>query len=126
MSVKVIPAPNTHYDQAGLMVRASEICWLKTSAEFELPGWSRLGAVVTNDGWSDWSTHDVRDDEYRLRIRRSGSDFFVDAAVGDDEWSQLRVTHLGDAAGTVNAGIYACAPLGSGFPVHFRSFTISK
>ncbi|WP_437544205.1 DUF1349 domain-containing protein [Sorangium sp. So ce367] len=35
--------PAHQYDQAGLMVRIAESCWLKTSVEFEPDGPSRLG-----------------------------------------------------------------------------------
>ncbi len=39
--------------QAGLMIRISPDCWLKTSIEYEGPSEpSRLGAVVTNNGFS--------------------------------------------------------------------------
>ncbi|MBF6555965.1 MAG: DUF1349 domain-containing protein [Acidimicrobiales bacterium] len=124
MTVTVSAMPNTQYDQAGLMIRDSADCWIKTSAEYEEPGWSRLGAVVTNHGWSDWSTQNVGDGERRLRIRRIGGDVIVDAATGTDPWSQLRVAHLVYAADSVRAGVYACAPRGSGFPVRFRSFAL--
>jgi regulation of enolase protein 1 (concanavalin A-like superfamily) len=45
--------PVHQYDQAGLMVRVSPSGWLKTSAEYEPIGPSRLAAVVTNDTSSD-------------------------------------------------------------------------
>lgn len=124
MSVTVSPAPTTQYDQAGLMIRDSDHCWLKTSAEFEQPGWYRLGAVVTNHGWSDWSTQDVSDGDQHLRIRRSGGNVVVDAAVGTNPWSQLRVAHLVDAREHLRAGVYACSPRGSGFLAQFRSFSV--
>ena len=47
--------PAHQYDQAGLMVRFSADCWLKASNEFDPPGPSQLGTVVTNFGFSDWS-----------------------------------------------------------------------
>jgi regulation of enolase protein 1 (concanavalin A-like superfamily) len=55
-TTKVRFQPVHQYDQAGLMVRVSPSCWLKTSVEYEPVGPSRLGAVVTNHGYSDWST----------------------------------------------------------------------
>jgi regulation of enolase protein 1 (concanavalin A-like superfamily) len=125
MSVAVSTDPNTQYDQAGLMVRTSEACWMKTSAEFERPGRSRLGAVVTNHGWSDWSTQDVAHGDHRLRVRRAGGDVVVHAAVGSNPWSQLRVAHLTDVVEDVRVGVYACSPRGPGFTVHFRSFYIA-
>src|SRR4051812_6491438 len=36
--------PAHQYDQAGLMVRLSENCWLKTSVEYEPAATNRLGA----------------------------------------------------------------------------------
>jgi Uncharacterized conserved protein len=56
LTTKVTSHPIHQYDQAGLMVRISPTCWLKTSVEFEPHGLNRLGAVVTNAQLSDWST----------------------------------------------------------------------
>ncbi|MGK3969219.1 DUF1349 domain-containing protein [Sorangium sp. So ce118] len=46
--------PQQH-DEAGLIVRLSEPCGLKTCMEFKPEGSSRLGTVMTNTGYSDWS-----------------------------------------------------------------------
>ncbi|NTU81344.1 MAG: DUF1349 domain-containing protein, partial [Chloroflexales bacterium] len=51
-------APNAQYDQCGLLARASAATWVKCSAEYETATQSRLGSVVTNHGYSDWSTQD--------------------------------------------------------------------
>jgi len=121
--------PVHQYDQAGLMVRLSEACWLKTSIEHEPEGPSRLGAVVTNAGWSDWSTQDW-DPALRavsLRIRREGADYIVDhariAAPGAARaWSQIRMARLHEDDGTghaLQAGLYACSPKGEGFTAEF-------
>ena len=82
LSVQVRFEPVHQYDQAGLMVRLSPDCWLKTSVEYEPSGPARLGAVVTNAGYSDWSTQGFPADrrELRLRIRREANDYLV-------EWS---------------------------------------
>jgi hypothetical protein len=41
------------------MIQCSPSCWLKTSVESGAPGQpSQLGVVVTNGGFSDWSTQD--------------------------------------------------------------------
>src|SRR5262245_26679782 len=58
MTTRVRFHPVHQYDQAGLMVRVSPSCWLKTSVEYEPDGPSHLGAVVTNQAYSDWSTQD--------------------------------------------------------------------
>lgn len=117
--------PLHQYDQAGLLVRLSPDCWLKTSIEFEggLEA-SRLGAVVTNRGWSDWSTQNVAATlrSARYRIRRRNGDYLVEHAADDGEWLQLRVAHLeeDDGQAPVYAGIYACSPKQAGLSVRFR------
>lgn len=115
--------PVHQYDQAGLLVRLSPTCWLKTSVEHEPDGPDRLGVVVTNAGWSDWSTQDapasLRD--VHLRIRRSTGDYFVDASFDGAAWTQLRIARLHEdvAGATPLAGIYACSPRGQGFAAEF-------
>ena len=96
MTTQVHFRPVHQYDQAGLMVRVSPACWLKTSVEYEPDGDSRLGAVVTNHAYSDWSTQafpaEARD--IRLRIRREGEDYVVDASRDGRAWEQIRMAHL--------------------------------
>lgn len=53
LETEVHGRPVHQYDQAGLMVRLLATCWIKTSVEFETTAHSRLGAVITNAGWSD-------------------------------------------------------------------------
>jgi regulation of enolase protein 1 (concanavalin A-like superfamily) len=61
------------YDQAGLIVRLSAECWLKTSVEYEPDGPNRLGAVA-------------------LRVRREGADYSVEyAGNATTAWSQIRI-----------------------------------
>ena len=124
--------PVHQYDQAGLMVRLSPACWLKTSVEFEPDRPSRLGAVVTNHGWSDWSTQDVPHglDAIALRVRREGADYIVEHAAADrggpPDWSQMRIAHLAEdeGSGPVRCGLYACSPKGAGFVAEFEHLSI--
>lgn len=119
--------PVHQYDQAGLMVRLSPDCWLKTSVEYELEEPARLGAVVTSGGYSDWSTQNVTPGggEIWLRVRRERDDYLVESSRDGQQWEQLRLAHLqDDAAKTVRAGVYACSPKGAGFVAEFRHFTL--
>lgn len=127
MHTHVAWAPAHQYDQAGLMVRVSPTCWLKTAVEFEPEGPSRLGAVVTNAGLSDWSTQDVPTGlrALWLRVRREGRDYWVEAGPDGQHWSQLRLARLhADDGGEVQAGLYACSPRGAGFVAAFSGFGI--
>lgn len=110
------------YDQAGLMIRVSKECWIKTSVEFELNAPNKLGVVVTNNGFSDWSTQEVADSltKFKLRVVRTGSDYKVSFFdVKTKKWMQLRMLHLFDEP-MVKAGIYACSPKQKLFSASFN------
>lgn len=133
LETRVRVAPIHRYDQAGLMVRLSPACWLKTSVEHEPGEPSRLGAVVTNGGWSDWSTQDVGPEAARdaaFRVTRRGADYLVEASPGGTAggWTQIRLARLHDdpgSGGTVRAGLYACSPKAAGFEARFLRLTVA-
>jgi regulation of enolase protein 1 (concanavalin A-like superfamily) len=129
LAVAVRFRPVHQYDQAGIMVRLSRACWLKSSVEYEPDGPSRLGAVVTNAAWSDWSTQPFPSGpgEVWLRVRRQGSDYLVEASADGREWQQLRLAHLHEDHGQpVACGLYACSPRGAGFVAEFSDLTIDS
>lgn len=133
METLVKAAPVNQYDQAGLMVRLSERCWLKTSVEFEPGAPSRLGSVVTNAGWSDWATRDIDAEAGRhvaFRVTRKGADYTVEAAVGHEgDWQQIRLARLHDddgSGGEVLAGLYACSPKEAGFAATFKRLQVER
>ena len=130
--------PVHQYDQAGLMVRISSRCWIKVSVEYEIDEPSKLGAVVTNNGYSDWSTQNFYDknNELELRIKRKSSDYIVEYLKADspekvefeDNWTQIRMTHLQEDTGDIPLliGIYACSPKKAGYTVEFDLLKIEK
>jgi regulation of enolase protein 1 (concanavalin A-like superfamily) len=128
MEVEVAMSPLHQYDQAGLMVRLSPDCWLKTSVEHEDSERNRLGCVVTNRGYSDWSSEDVpaKVNEFALRVTRHAADYLVEARLPGGRWTQLRVTHLEEDSGSsaVRCGVYACSPSHPGFTAAFRGFSL--
>jgi regulation of enolase protein 1 (concanavalin A-like superfamily) len=128
METRVVLHPVNQYDQAGLMVRLSPDCWLKTSVEYEPDAHARLGAVVTNNGYSDWSTQDVEGvGEMHFRVTREEADYIVEASCDGQAWTQLRVAHLHEDRGqsAVQAGLYACSPKGAGFVAEFQWLSIT-
>ena len=50
---------NVRYDQSGIVMYLDSENWLKASMEYENEQIQRLGCVVTNNGYSDWSSVDV-------------------------------------------------------------------
>lgn len=128
LTVKTNCAPKAQYDQCGLLVRADSDHWIKTSTEFETPGHSRLGSVVTNLGYSDWATQDldgpVEEMWYRIRTKNRLKDYLIEHSWDGREWHQLRIAHLHGDFSTLKAGIYACSPLESSFTARFSHFQL--
>jgi uncharacterized protein len=124
LTTKVTSHPVNQYDQAGLMVRISEKCWIKTSVEYEPKGANRLGAVVTNQQYSDWSTQPISREVATVwfRIQTEGSDVIVNASFNGIQWEQLRMARLHDreTVECVKCGLYACSPKGSGYEAEFE------
>jgi uncharacterized protein len=121
LSTHVRMNPANQYDQAGLMVRLSPECWLKTSLEFEVGMPSKLGSVITHQGFSDWATQDFNGvrPELDFRIRREGNDFTVECAQNGSTWSQIRFSHLPIGEQALQCGLYACSPIAGGFLAEF-------
>jgi uncharacterized protein len=122
MMTKLRYLPRHQYDQAGLMVRADANCWIKTSVEYESDGPPKLGVVVTNNGYSDWSLQDF--DPARnavwLRIRKKNCDFIIEHSENGQAWKVLRIAHLHvDDQTNLDCGVYACSPKGAGFRAEF-------
>jgi len=85
--------------------------------------------VVTNAGYSDWSTQPLAKEVSTVwfRVRAEGEDVIVESSPEGDGWEQLRVAHLGEraAARAVACGLYACSPKEAGFRAEFSFLTFS-
>ncbi|MCP9848743.1 DUF1349 domain-containing protein [Cyanobium sp. Morenito 9A2] len=123
LTSRVTAHPRHRHDQAGLLLRLSPACWIKTSVEFEPDGPNRLGAVVTNAQASDWSTQPLAREITTVwfRLRRKGRDVIADASLDGEHWQQLRMARLQelDETGTAAIGLYACSPTAAGFLAEF-------
>lgn len=129
MTTKVKTYPKSKYDHAGLMIRYSQDVWVKTSLEYITDELSKLGAVVTNQGYSDWSTQKAESNETNLyfRISRIAQNCYVDFSWNGNDWSQIRLAHL-DIPNDVpiSAGVFACSPQGKEQTVQFEFLTIEE
>ncbi len=120
--------PQNRYDQCGLYVRFDAENWIKTSSEYIDARYSELGAVVTNLGYSDWSTTEIPSSIQRIwfRISRRGDDFLLQNSLDGEKWQQLRITHMHAAQETIQAGIYACSPKDGRFHCTFEQITVDE
>lgn len=126
---KVHTYPVNRYDQAGLMIRVSKDTWIKTSVEYNPDGPNQLGAVVTNQGFSDWSSQNFTQNKSALyfKIQRKNDDYTVCYSSDGDSWTQLRLAYLlNSSKEPVQVGIYACSPQGEGYEAQFDFIKVEK
>ncbi|GAB6091687.1 DUF1349 domain-containing protein [Spirochaeta dissipatitropha] len=131
------------FDQCGLIMYLDSENWFKASIEYENQGFSRLGSVVTNFGYSDWATTDIQLPEYIwYRLSRRGPDFLIESSLNGSEFKQIRIFHLhklGEtteemgksnpplpASNTVSFGVYACSPSDSSFTALFSDMKLES
>lgn len=114
------------FDQAGVVLYQNSDNWIKASIEYENNELQRLGAVVTNHGYSDWSTQDtdasIKSIWYRLSRRES--DYLVEYSLDGDTFSQMRISRLHEGDGEISFGVYACSPENSSFTATFSEMEI--
>jgi regulation of enolase protein 1 (concanavalin A-like superfamily) len=128
LSLKVQFSYQKQYDQCGIIVYIDSENWGKVSIELETPDFSRLGSVITNQGWSDWATTDIpnKADIIFYRLSRRNNDFLFEHSYDRKGFYPMRVFHLQAAKGTIAAGAYACSPKDSRFPVRFSEIEFTE
>ena len=118
------------FDQAGVIIYVDHDNWFKASIEYENTDMSRLGSVVTNQGYSDWATTDISTiSSIWYRLSRRGADFLIEHSLNGTDFKQMRIFHLsalGDTDATAaKFGVYACSPLNSSFMATFEYLSLT-
>ena len=121
VEVSFIADYDQQFDQAGLMLRASETEWIKAGVEYA-DGLLQLGAVVTRQT-SDWSSGPVdwTGREVTVNASRSGNAVMIRARVDDEPFRLIRLAWV-DPAVSFSAGPYLCAPTRAGLVVRFTGW----
>ena len=89
--VKTTFDTKVRYDQSGVVMYLDSENWLKASIEYENDVIQRLGVVVTNNGYSDWSSCDV-DASIKtvwFRLSRRDDDFCVENSFDGVNFKQM-------------------------------------
>ncbi len=109
------------YDQAGVVMYLDSDNWLKASMEYENDRIQRLGSVVTNNGYSDWSSVDVDASIKSMwfRLSRRDADFCIENSVDGVSFNQMRICHMFNAGDEIRFGVYACSAEDSSFRAVF-------
>lgn len=118
---------NHRFDQSGIVMYLDSDNWIKASIEYEDDKIQRLGTVVTNNGYSDWSSTDIDASIKSMwfRLSRRGNDFCVENSLDGVTYNQMRICHMFEANETVSFGIYACSPEESSFKATFTNMEIT-
>ncbi len=116
------------YDQSGIVMYLDSDNWLKASVEYENDKIQRLGSVVTNNGYSDWSSVDVDASIKSMwfRFSRREDDFCIENSVDGVNFKQMRICHMFNVKEKISFGIYACSAEYSAFKASFTDMEITE
>lgn len=116
------------FDQCGIVMYLDSENWLKCSVELENEAIQHLGSVVTNHGYSDWATTELPVDVKTMwyRFSRRQDDYCLECSRDGVRFSQMRVCHVYEGAGTIRFGIYACSPEDSSFTAVFTDMKMTE
>ena len=116
------------FDQCGIIVYLDSDNWIKASIEYENENFQHLGSVVTNNGYSDWSTTriDANIKSMWYRLSRRNDDFCIECSFDGVEFQQMRICHMFNVQEEIQFGIYACSPENSTFKATFSHFEFGE
>ena len=127
-TVKTTFDSSAQFDQCGVAIYLDSNNWMKASIEYETERMSRLGSVVTNDGYSDWATSDIPSSIHEMwyRLSRRESDFCVETSIDGVNFQQLRIFHLFYGNEQVSFGVYAASPSDNSFTAKFTDMAMTE
>jgi len=127
-TVEVSFAYNHRFDQCGIVMYLDSENWLKASIEYQDEDIQHLGSVVTNGGYSDWSTAQISSKITRVwyRLSRREDDYRVEWSEDGENFRQMRICHMHKGGGQIRFGIYACSPEESSFQARFSNMELTE
>lgn len=110
----------THY---GFVRTNGHLLYREVAGDFT----AEVSAVLTRDGWSDWSTSVASDEEVRaglrVRLTRHGDVVRVQRRDGNGTWHLVRLGHLA-LPPVAQVGVMCCSPERAGFRAVFSDLVI--
>lgn len=84
------------FDQCGIVMYLDSENWLKSSVEYENGEFQHLGSVVTNHGYSDWTTTAIPAQVKTMwyRFSRREDDYCIECSQDGERFTQMRVCHM--------------------------------
>lgn len=113
------------YDQAGIMIRASEQQWIKTGIEYvdDVPN---LSAVVTHN-YSDWSFTPLLDypELLQLRVERRHEAIYLAYLDQNSHYVPYRMAYF-PVNSEIQVGMFCASPDGEGYEVIFEDYQFTQ
>ena len=127
-TVKVEYNSKNNFDQAGIALYQDSENWIKASVEYGDENTAFLGAVVTNNGYSDWSTTRISSkiDTMWFRLSRRDNDFCVESSKDGNIFEHIRICHMFNVDEEIKFGLYACSPEDGAFKATFTNFELTE
>lgn len=119
---------NHRFDQCGVVMYLDSENWFKGSVEYENEDFQHLGSVVTNNGYSDWTTTviDASINSMWYRFSRRADDYCIESSIDGIHYSQMRIFHMWKGNRSIQFGVYACSPEDSSFKAVFSEMEITE
>ena len=116
------------FDQCGVVMYLDSENWLKGSIEYENAQFQHLGSVATTMVYSDWATTSIDASVKSMwyRFSRREDDYCIECSQDGVNYSQMRICHMWNAAGTIRFGVYACSPEDSSFKATFTHMELTE
>lgn len=116
------------FDQCGIVIYMDSEDWAKAAFEYEDIHIGKLGSVVTNGGYSDWTSTDVSSNMSQIyyRLSRRESDYLIETSQDGNDFKQMRIFHFNKGAEEISFGIYACSPLNSSIDAKFSEMKLTE
>lgn len=126
-TVKTYFESKQRFDQCGIVMYLDSENWLKASVEYENDNFQHLGSVVTNNGYSDWTTTEIDANIKTMwyRFSRREDDYCIECSENGIVFKQMRICHMFNGNGKINFGFYACSPEDSSFKAIFTDMEIT-
>ncbi len=127
-TVKASYNSSDNFDQAGIALYLDSENWIKASVEYADENNGFLGAVVTNNGYSDWSTTKISADIKSMwfRLSRRDDDFCIETSFDGKIYEHIRICHMFNVKETISFGVYACSPENGAFKATFTDFEMTE
>lgn len=118
----------TQFDQCGVAIYQNSDNWVKTNIEYIDENKSLLGSVVTNNGYSDWATSEIKSAVNTMwyRLSRRESDYCIESSLDGKEFKQMRIFHLFEGGAAIKLGLLACSPGNGSFKSMFTNMQVTQ